>query len=513
MKTIVGVRFRHTGKSYYFDPGELELNIGTPVIVKTSDGLEYGRVSIPPLEREEDKMPAIIKQIVRIATEEDTKTMEENQRLEEEAYRICKIKIKELELPMKLIHAEYTFEKNKLLFYFSAEGRVDFRELVRLLAAEFRTRIELRQIGVRDETKMLGGIGICGRELCCNTYLSGFTPVSIKMAKEQNLSLNPTKISGVCGRLMCCLAHEEEVYEYLNRTMPKSGDFATNVEGQTGVIRSVNILKQSVLVIFEDGDTREMKEYPVSEVGLSQRREGMPSPEKVANIQKQLQEVLEKKLEEELSLVKERNAKEYWDESEGEKTTDNTRNKANNDKDNGRKRRKNSEKRQSETSEVHAEGKAKDKKSKNKEGRNRFKDQNDRDKAQGRQNDQSQLSDKNKDKNQSKGQNRSTDKDRQNGRNRSGERGKGQGRNSEKRNNREKERGKKHSPEHGNAHTKGGFQKGFGKKKKKDSSDFKQSSSKGQKKQNDSKPNKDSGKNNDGGNAQGHRNGGYSRGY
>ena len=178
---------------------------------------------------------------------------------------------------------------------------MDFRELVRVLASVFRTRIELRQGGVRDEARLLGGVGICGRELCCNTYLSGFAPVSIKMAKEQNLSLNPTKISGVCGRLMCCLVHEEETYEYLNRTMPRSGDFATNVEGQTGTIRSVNILKQSVLVIFEDGDTREMKEYPVAEVGLTNRRQGPPSPEAVQKIQEELEEKLREKLEAEIA--------------------------------------------------------------------------------------------------------------------------------------------------------------------------------------------------------------------
>ncbi len=301
MKKIAGVRFRHTGKSYYYDPGELELSIGTGVIVQSGEGKEYGKVSIPPMEVDEEKLPAIIKQIVRLATPEDEEIVSENRAKEEEAFWVCKEKIAELSLPMKLIHAEYTFERSKLLFYFTAEGRVDFRELVRSLASIFRTRIELRQVGVRDEARLLGGMGICGRELCCNTYLSGFAPVSIKMAKEQNLSLNPTKISGLCGRLMCCLAHEEEAYEYLNRTMPKGGDFATNVEGQTGVIRSVNILKQSVLVIFEDGDTREMKEYLVSEIAVTPRREGEPSPEAVAEMKKNLEDALRKKMEEEIA--------------------------------------------------------------------------------------------------------------------------------------------------------------------------------------------------------------------
>ena len=300
MKTIVGVRFRHTGKSYYYDPGELELTVGTQVVVRAGDGTEFGTVSIPPMEREDDKLPAIIKNILRIATDEDRQIVAENAEKEKDAYRICKEKIAELSLPMKLIHAEYTFDRKKLLFYFTADGRVDFRELVRVLASVFRTRIELRQVGVRDETRLLGGIGICGRELCCNTYLSGFAPVSIKMAKEQNLSLNPTKISGVCGRLMCCLAHEEDTYEYLNRTMPRSGDFATNIDGDTGTIRSVNILKQSVLVIFEDGDTREMKEYPVSELGLTPRRSGRPSAEAVAKMQQELEVKLQEKLEAEI---------------------------------------------------------------------------------------------------------------------------------------------------------------------------------------------------------------------
>lgn len=293
MKKIVGVKFRHTGKSYYYDANDLELSIGSGVIVKSEDGNEYGTVTVPPMEREDEHLPAILKQIVRKANEEDEQRIAENIEKEKEAFKIGKEKIAELELPMKLIQAEYTFDRNKLLFYFSAEGRVDFRELVRVLASVFKTRIELRQIGVRDEAKMLGGMGICGRPLCCSTYLSDFAPVSIKMAKEQNLSLNPTKISGLCGRLMCCLNHEEETYEYLNKTMPRNGDFAVNIEGKVGVIRSVNILKQTVLVMFEEGDTREMKEYTVDEIGVGPRREGVPSDAKIAVFREELQKKLD----------------------------------------------------------------------------------------------------------------------------------------------------------------------------------------------------------------------------
>ena len=301
MKKIVGVRFRQAGRSYYYDPGDLDLTVGMPVIVRSGDGIEYATVSIPPIEKDEADLPAIIKNIDRIATDEDKAQYKELKNEEEEAYKLCKQKIGQLSLPMKLIQAEYTFDRKKLLFYFTADGRVDFRELVRQLASVFRTRIELRQVGVRDETRLLGGIGVCGRALCCHSHLAGFAPVSIKMAKEQNLSLNPSKISGVCGRLMCCLAYEEDTYEYLNKTMPRSGDYATNAEGKTGIIRSVNILKQSILVIFEDNDTREMKEYNISEVGITNRRQGPPSEEDAERISRRLENELREELEEKIA--------------------------------------------------------------------------------------------------------------------------------------------------------------------------------------------------------------------
>lgn len=355
MKKIVGVKFRHTGKSFYYDANDLDLVVGSGVIVKSEDGNEYGTVSVPPVEKEDDELPSILKQIVRKATEEDDKRLAENNDKEKEAYIIGKEKIAELNLPMKLIQAEYTFDRNKLLFYFSAEGRVDFRELVRVLAAVFKTRIELRQIGVRDEAKMLGGIGICGRPLCCSTYLSDFAPVSIKMAKEQNLSLNPTKISGLCGRLMCCLGHEEETYEYLNKTMPRNGDFAVNIEGNVGVIRSVNILKQTVLVMFEEGDTREMKEYSIEEICVGPRREGVPSDARIAAFKEQLQnkfdttEVTETKKPAKVNTKSEEKPKENTKEPAVDKTTKN-QNKERKSNDNRNKNDANSQKREKQKS-------------------------------------------------------------------------------------------------------------------------------------------------------------------
>ena len=210
MTKVIGVRFRTAGKIYFFSPGKLEIKTGDKVIVETARGVEFGSVVTGPKEVEDDKITQPLKSVIRLATEDDKKKEEKNKEKEKEAFKICLDKIHKHSLEMKLIDAEYTFDNNKVLFYFTADGRIDFRELVKDLASVFRTRIELRQIGVRDETKIRGGIGICGRPLCCHTYLSEFAPVSIKMAKEQNLSLNPTKISGVCGRLMCCLTNEEE---------------------------------------------------------------------------------------------------------------------------------------------------------------------------------------------------------------------------------------------------------------------------------------------------------------
>lgn len=272
MIKIVGVRFRKAGKIYYFDPAGMEIETGTHVIVETARGIEFGTVMIPPREMEEDGVVQPLKLVIRIATEADEITEQKNKEKEKEAFQICLEKIAKHKLEMKLVEAEYTFDNNKLLFYFTADGRIDFRELVKDLASVFRTRIELRQIGVRDETKILGGIGICGRPLCCSTYLSEFIPVSIKMAKEQNLSLNPTKISGVCGRLMCCLKNEEETYEYLNSRLPNVGDYVTTIEGLKGEVQSVSVLRQLVKVIVEVNDEKEIREYKVDELKFRPKR-------------------------------------------------------------------------------------------------------------------------------------------------------------------------------------------------------------------------------------------------
>ncbi|MCR4999296.1 MAG: stage 0 sporulation family protein [Lachnospiraceae bacterium] len=274
MKKIIGVRFRNAGKSYYFDPNGLTLRMNDRVIVETSRGVEMGIISIPEMEVEDDKAKQPLKEIMRKATEEDIKRVEENIVKEKDAYRIGQQKIREHNLEMKLVQTEYTFDRNKLLFYFTADDRVDFRELVKDLAAVFRTRIELRQIGVRDETKILGGIGICGRELCCKTFLADFAPVSMKMAKEQSLSLNPTKISGVCGRLMCCLKNEEETYEYLNARMPGKGDEAITTNNEHGIVYDMNVLKQQVRVLFEENDEREIREYSVDDLTFIPRKKG-----------------------------------------------------------------------------------------------------------------------------------------------------------------------------------------------------------------------------------------------
>ena len=272
MTRVIGVRFRNVGKIYYFSPKDLEIKSGDHVIVETARGVEYGSVVLPPRDVEDEKVVQPLKEVIRIAGPQDDKKEESNRKKEKEAYQICLKKIKEHGLEMKLIDVEYTFDNNKVLFYFTADGRIDFRELVKDLAAIFKTRIELRQIGVRDETKILGGIGICGRALCCHTYLSEFAPVSIKMAKEQNLSLNQTKISGVCGRLMCCLKNEEETYEELNRKLPVVGDRVNTPEGLRGEVQSVNVLRQLVKVIVDVDDEKEIREYKVSELKFKPRR-------------------------------------------------------------------------------------------------------------------------------------------------------------------------------------------------------------------------------------------------
>ena len=271
MIKIVGVRFRNAGKIYYFDPADMEMETGTHVIVETARGVEFGVVMIPPREVEDEKVTQPLKPVIRIATDEDEKQQQRNKDKQEGAYKICQEKIAKHGLEMKLVQAEYTFDNNKLLFYFTADGRIDFRELVKDLASVFRTRIELRQIGVRDETKILGGMGICGRELCCSSYLSEFVPVSIKMAKEQNLSLNPTKISGVCGRLMCCLKNEQETYEYLNRSLPEINEYVTTNDGLKGEVQSVSVLRQLVKVKVDVNGEKELREYKVSELKLDRK--------------------------------------------------------------------------------------------------------------------------------------------------------------------------------------------------------------------------------------------------
>ena len=273
MIKVIGVRFRTAGKIYFFSPGKLEIKQGDHVIVETARGVEFGRVVSGPKEVADEEVVQPLKSVIRIANEQDEKTVEKNREKEKEAFRICLEKIRKHELDMKLIDAEYTFDNNKVLFYFTADGRIDFRELVKDLAAVFRTRIELRQIGVRDETKIRGGIGICGRPLCCSTYLSEFAAVSIKMAKEQNLSLNPTKISGVCGRLMCCLTNEEETYEELNSHLPSVGDNVTTPEGLSGNVHSLSVLRGLVKVIVTlENDEKEIREYRADELRFKPRR-------------------------------------------------------------------------------------------------------------------------------------------------------------------------------------------------------------------------------------------------
>ena len=273
MLTVIGVRFRTAGKIYYFDPAGRQIKIGDHVIVETARGIEYGYVVLGNREVDETKVIPPLKPVIRMATDEDRAIEAKNKEKEKEAFKICLEKIRKHKLEMKLIDVEYTFDNNKVLFYFTADGRIDFRELVKDLAAVFRTRIELRQIGVRDETKILGGIGICGRPLCCHTHQSEFLPVSIKMAKEQNLSLNPTKISGVCGRLMCCLKHEQDTYEELNSRLPGIGDYVTAQDGSKGEVTSVNVLRQKVKVIVTlENEEKEIREYPVEELRFKPRR-------------------------------------------------------------------------------------------------------------------------------------------------------------------------------------------------------------------------------------------------
>lgn len=296
MVKVVGVRFRNAGKVYYFDPKGYKIKAGDHVIVETARGIEYGTVIGGIRQVEDDKVIQPLKAVIRVATPEDDARAQKNRSKEKDAMHICQEKIRKHNLDMKLIDAEYTFDNNKVLFYFTADGRIDFRDLVKDLAAVFKMRIELRQIGVRDETKILGGIGICGRVLCCNSFLSEFAPVSIKMAKEQNLSLNPTKISGVCGRLMCCLKNEEETYEYLNSNLPAIGDTVTTFDGLKGEVQSVNVLRQRVKVLVDINDEKELQEYDAKELKFKPKRRKEKGG-KNAPVDKELKalEALEKK--------------------------------------------------------------------------------------------------------------------------------------------------------------------------------------------------------------------------
>lgn len=273
MIKVIGVRFRNAGKVYFFDPLQMNIKTGDHVIVETARGIEYGVVVLGGREVDDKKVIQPLKPVIRMATQADEEVESRNKDKEKEAFRVCQEKIRKHDLQMKLIDAEYTFDNNKVLFYFTADGRIDFRELVKDLAAVFKTRIELRQIGVRDETKIRGGIGICGRPLCCHTYLSEFIPVSIKMAKEQNLSLNPTKISGVCGRLMCCLKNEEETYEELNSTLPGIGDYVMTDDNLKGEVHSVSVLRQQVkVIVMVNKDEREIREYKVEQLRFKPKR-------------------------------------------------------------------------------------------------------------------------------------------------------------------------------------------------------------------------------------------------
>ncbi len=292
MVNVVGVRFKQVGKIYYFDPNGLELERSVNVIVETARGVEFGTVELPNRDVTEEELVLPLKKVLRVATENDHRQEDQNKIKEKEAIGICYNKIKDHNLDMKLIDVELTFDLTKIIFYFTSDGRVDFRELVRDLAAIFRMRIELRQIGVRDEAKMLNGIGICGRTLCCATFLGDFQPVSIKMAKEQNLSLNPTKISGICGRLMCCLKYEEETYEFLNKNLPGVGDIVMTPDGR-GEVLSVNVLRQIIKasVIKKPSDGPIAGYYATDEIKILEKAKTNNTDEKIDI--SQLKEILD----------------------------------------------------------------------------------------------------------------------------------------------------------------------------------------------------------------------------
>ena len=304
MKKIVGVRFKKTGKIYFFDPGKLEIGLKDHVIVETTMGDEYGEVAIANRNMEDDKIVAPLKKVLRIATAKDTRNYEENKKKEKEAFAICEKKIKKHGLDMNLVDVEYKFDNSKILFYFTADGRVDFRELVKDLASVFKTRIELRQIGVRDEVKSIGGNGVCGRELCCCSFLGNFETVSIKMAKEQGISLNPSKISGNCGRLMCCLKYEQDTYEEKLARLPKVGAIVKTNDGK-GVVDSIETLKERVRVKMQDGEGYFYKKYDAKDITIiknvedkkmkQENQEEMKELEKLEKLDKMEQKMEEKR--------------------------------------------------------------------------------------------------------------------------------------------------------------------------------------------------------------------------
>ena len=283
MKTVIGVKFAHQCKVYYFDPGDLEIKRGDGVIVRTEQGMEFGLVSFAPMELPDEKIKTELKKVIRIATDADRDQVKLNRKNEKDAIRICRSRIEAHGLQMKLLMAEYAFDRSKLTFYFTSEGYVDFRALVKDLAGIFRTRIELRQVGVRDETRLLGGLGVCGRELCCASWITEFAPVAIKEAKEQNLSLNSVKISGACGRLMCCIKNEADTYAYLNSKLPSINAEVRTPEGLTGTVKTVNVLLQKVTVLIgNEGDDREERDYKVEELQFRPgRRKEKAQPEEV----------------------------------------------------------------------------------------------------------------------------------------------------------------------------------------------------------------------------------------
>ena len=283
MVNVVGVRFKPAGKTYYFNPLDFDVKEGDNVIVETTRGVEYGKVVLGKKQISEDELKKPVKGIIRIATETDEETYLKNKEKEKEAFAIFDEKIKKYNLVMKLVDVEYTFDANKILFYFTAEGRVDFRELVKELATIFRTRIELRQIGVRDESKIIGSIGVCGRGLCCSQFLGEFVPVSIKMAKEQNLSLNPAKISGACGRLMCCLKYEQDNYEEMLKITPKQGTPVKTPEGK-GTVESVSLLKGKLKVKLENDKESILKEFDVKDVKALKHRKNNDGAENFDNV-------------------------------------------------------------------------------------------------------------------------------------------------------------------------------------------------------------------------------------